>query len=47
LKLREKFLAFCSLTDSDGRMIRGGFLSKEDRGKLIALARDRAAARAF
>ncbi len=30
--------------DSDGDMIRGGFLSKEDRSKLIALARDGSAA---
>ena len=33
-------LAFFRWTDSDEGMIRGGFLSKEDRGKLIALARD-------
>jgi transposase len=39
-----KFLAFRGLVDSDGSMIRGGFLSAEDRGKLIALARDGLAA---
>jgi transposase len=33
-------LAFCGLKDSDGFMIRGGFLSAGDRRELIALARD-------
>jgi transposase len=33
-------LAFRVLVDSDEGMIRGGFLSAEDRSKLIALARD-------
>jgi len=41
LKSREKFLAFSNLADSVARMIRaGGFLSEEDRSKLIVLARD-------
>jgi hypothetical protein len=40
LKIREQFVAFCGLVDSAGGMIRGGFLSAEDRGQLIALARD-------
>jgi transposase len=40
----EKFLAFGGLTDSSGQMIRGGFLSEDDRNKLIALARDGLAA---
>jgi len=40
LKCREKFLAFGGLVDSDAEMIRGGFLSAEDRDRLIALARD-------
>ena len=44
LKTREKFLAFRGLADSDERMIRGHFLSEEDRNKLIALARDGSAA---
>lgn len=44
LKSREKFVAFCGLGDSDGHMIRGGFLGKEDRKKLITLARDGSAA---
>jgi transposase len=44
LKNREKLLAFCILADSDGGMIRGGFLGQEDRNKLIALARDGSAA---
>ena len=44
LKSREKFLAFRVLVDSDGSMIRGGFLSAEDRRTLIALARDESAA---
>src|SRR6266446_10116808 len=44
LKAREKLLAFCGLADSDLRMIRGGFLTEEDRNKLIALARDGSAA---
>src|SRR5271170_6092057 len=39
-----KKLAFGARLDSDGRMIRGGFLSKEDRKALIALARDGLAA---
>src|SRR6516162_5979905 len=44
LKARENFLAFGTLADSDEAMIRGGFLSKEDRNELIALARDGSAA---
>ena len=40
LKTREKFLAFRGFADSDGVMIRGGFLTGEDRSELIALARD-------
>jgi transposase len=36
----EKRLAFGGFADSDGRMIRGGFLSEEDRKALVALARD-------
>src|ERR1035437_9700851 len=41
LKSREKFLAFSNLADSVERMVRsGGFLSEEDRSKLIVLARD-------
>jgi transposase len=44
LKSRDKFLAFRVLMDSDVGMIRGGFLSAEDRSKLIALARDGSAA---
>src|SRR5271163_2070373 len=39
-----KKLAFGARLDSDGRMIRGGFLSEEDRKALIALARDGLAA---
>src|SRR5580658_9232465 len=39
-----KKLAFGARLDSDGRMIRGGFLSEEDRKTLIALARDGLAA---
>ena len=39
-----KFLAFRCWSDSDGGIIRGGFLGEEDRNKLIALARDGAAA---
>jgi hypothetical protein len=39
-----EFLAFRGLADSDERMIRGHFLSEEDRNKLIALARDGSAA---
>jgi hypothetical protein len=35
-----KSLRFGARLDSDGRMIRGGFLSEEDRKALIALARD-------
>ena len=44
LKIRRKFLAICFWSDSDGGMIRGGFLGEEDRNKLIALARDGSAA---
>jgi transposase len=44
LKIREKFLAFFGLADSDWLMIRGSFLGEEDRKKLIALARDGSAA---
>ena len=44
LKTREKFLVFFGLADSAPRMIRGGFLTEEDRGKLVALARDGSAA---
>jgi transposase len=44
LKSQEKFLAFRVLVDSDGGMIRGGFLSAQDRKTLIALARDGSAA---
>jgi transposase len=44
LKARENFLAFRTLADSDGHRIRGGFLSEEDRNKLIALTRDGSAA---
>jgi transposase len=44
LKNRAKFLAFCWLIDSDVGVIRGGFLSAEDRIELIALARDGSAA---
>jgi transposase len=40
LKARENFLAFRGFADSDGCMIRCGFLSKEDRNTLMALARD-------
>jgi hypothetical protein len=36
---------FFGLADSARRMIRGGFLSEEDRGKLVALVRDGSAAR--
>ena len=39
MRTREKCLAFGGGSDSDGRMIRGGFLSEEDRKALIALAR--------
>src|SRR5277367_1754165 len=39
-----KKVAFGVRLDSDGRMIRGGFLSEEDRKALIALARDGLAA---
>ena len=35
---------FFGLADSAPRMIRGGFLTEEDRGKLVALARDGSAA---
>jgi transposase len=44
LKTREKFLVFFGLTDSAQGMIRGGFLTEEDRGKLVALVRDGSAA---
>src|ERR1700720_2213465 len=44
LKTREKFLVFFGLADSARRMIRGGFLTEEDRGKLVALVRDGSAA---
>src|ERR1700675_4581708 len=43
-KTRDKFLVFFGLADSAGRMIRGGFLTEEDRGKLVALVRDGSAA---
>src|SRR5271169_1497642 len=43
-KTREKFLVFFGLADSARRMIRGGFLTEEDRGKLVALVRDGSAA---
>jgi transposase len=43
LKIWEKFLVFSDWADSVARMIQGGFLSKKDRNKLIALARDRSA----
>src|ERR1019366_4577525 len=39
LKIREKFLAFSDWEDFVARMIQSGFLGKEDRGKLIAMAR--------
>ena len=35
-----KKLAFCGCPDSDGDMIRGGFLRAEDRRALIVLTRD-------
>ncbi len=44
MRTREKCLAFGGGSDSDGRMIRGGFLIDEDRKALIALARDGLAA---
>jgi transposase len=44
LKIREKFLAFSGWTDSVARMIQLGFLTKEGRDKLIALAWDGSAA---
>ena len=44
MKVRGKFLAICFWSDSDGGIIRGGFLGEEDRNKLIALARDGSAA---
>src|SRR5271167_4548021 len=44
MRTREKCLAFGGGSDSDGRMIRGGFLIEEDRKALIALARDGLAA---
>jgi hypothetical protein len=44
LKIREKFLAFFGLADSDWLMIRGNFLGEKDRKKLIALSRDGSAA---
>jgi hypothetical protein len=40
LRNRQKSLASGGWPDSDGGMIRGGFLSEEDRKALIALARD-------
>src|ERR1700693_2413527 len=40
MRTREKCLAFGGGSDSDGRMIRGGFLIEEDRIAVIALARD-------
>src|ERR1700691_3904303 len=40
LRNRQKPLAFGGRPDSDCGMIRGGFLSEEDREALIALARD-------
>src|SRR5208282_5627229 len=43
-RTREKFLVFFGLADSARRMIRGGFLTEEDRGKLVALVRDGSAA---
>jgi hypothetical protein len=43
-KTREKFLVFFGLADSARGMIRGGFLTEEDRGKLVALVRDGSAA---
>jgi hypothetical protein len=36
----EKLLAFFRCIDSDERMIQGGFLTKEERDKLTALAHD-------
>jgi transposase len=47
LKIREKFLAFSDWEDFVARMIQSGFLGKEDRGKLIALARDGSLAHRF
>src|ERR1700677_3548516 len=44
MRTREKCLAFGGGSDSDGRMIRGGFLIEEDCKALIALARDGLAA---
>src|ERR1700689_1625295 len=43
-KTRDKFLVFFGLADSAWCMIRGGFLTEEDRGKLVALVRDGSAA---
>jgi hypothetical protein len=40
LKIREKFLAGSDWADSVARMIQTGFLSQEDREKLIAMTRD-------
>ena len=40
IEVSEKILEFSGLANSDVRMIRGGFLSEEDRNKLIALARE-------
>jgi transposase len=40
LKSWEKLLEFSGSADSDVEMIRGRFLSEDDRNKLIALARD-------
>src|SRR6202453_4278843 len=39
MRTREKCLAFGGGSDSDGRMIRGGFLIEEDPKALMALAR--------
>src|SRR6202021_764999 len=44
MRTREKWLSFGGGSDSDGRMIRGGFFIDEDRKALIALARDGLAA---
>src|ERR1700733_11269591 len=44
MRTRENVLAFGGGSDSDGRMIRGGFLIEEDLKALIALARDGLAA---
>jgi hypothetical protein len=39
LKSRENFLVVSDSADAAARRIQGGFLSKEDRVELIALAR--------